>query len=54
MFRKSKKEHDDEKRRRIPLIGKILILIGFLTVLYFLIVYLLMPALAILTKTMEL
>lgn len=49
-----RKHPDAEHGRRIPFIGKILMLIGFLTVLYLAIVYLLMPALALLTKTTEL
>lgn len=38
-----------EKRRRIPLIAMILMIIGLLTVIYFLITYALMPLLALMT-----
>ncbi len=38
-----------EKRRRIPLIAMILMIIGLLTVIYFLITYALMPLLAMMT-----
>ena len=37
------------ERNRIPLIGRLLMLIGLLTVLYLLITYVLMPILALLT-----
>ena len=40
-----------EGRRPIPLFGMILMGIGLLTVLYFLITYVLMPILAMLTKS---
>ena len=39
------------KRRRIPLIAMILMIIGLLTVIYFLITYALMPLLALMTVT---
>ena len=42
-------EHCLEKRRRIPLIAMILMIIGLLTVIYFLITYALMPLLALMT-----
>ena len=41
--------HSGPERRRIPLIYAVLMLIGLLTVLYFLIVYGLIPVLAMLT-----
>lgn len=40
-----------EKRHRIPLISIILMIIGLLTVIYFLITYALMPLLAMMTVT---
>ena len=40
-----------EKRRRIPLAALILMIIGLLTVIYFLITYALMPLLAMITVT---
>ena len=47
------KEHPGDEyrreRRRIPPAAVILMMIGFLTVLYFLVVYALMPVLAMLT-----
>ena len=42
-------ERWNEKRRRIPLFAMILMIIGLLTVLYFLITYALMPLLALMT-----
>ena len=42
-------EHCYEKRRRIPLVALILMIIGLLTVIYFLITYALMPLLALMT-----
>ena len=44
-----RKEPPHERRRRMPLIGLILMTIGLLTVLYFLITYVLMPVLAMMT-----
>ena len=41
--------HSGPERRRIPLIFIVLMLIGLMTVLYFLIVYGLIPVLAMLT-----
>ena len=40
-----------EKRHRIPLIAVIFMIIGLLTVIYFLITYALMPLLAMMTVT---
>ena len=42
-------ERCHEKRRRIPLVAMILMIIGLLTVIYFLITYALMPLLAMMT-----
>ncbi len=44
-------EHHGDERRRIPVIGMILMGIGLITVLYFLITYALMPLLAMLTPS---
>lgn len=44
-------DHHGEERRRIPVIGIILMGIGLITVLYFLITYALMPLLAMLTPS---
>lgn len=44
-------ERCHEKRRRIPLVAMILMIIGLLTVIYFLITYALMPLLAMMTVT---
>ena len=44
-------ERCHEKKRRIPLVAMILMIIGLLTVLYFLITYALMPLLALMTVT---
>lgn len=50
MRRKEKRyEHDRGQRQRIPLFAVILMIIGGLTVLYFLITYVLMPILAMMT-----
>lgn len=40
-----------EKKRRLPLIAIILMIIGLLTVIYLLITYALMPLLALMTVT---
>lgn len=50
-FRRREPHHDPhrEQRRRIPLAGLILMVIGLLTVLYFAVTYVLMPILAGLT-----
>ena len=42
-------EYRREKRHRIPIIAKVFMLIGMITVLYFLITYAVMPVLAMLT-----
>ena len=44
-----RKGEERERVRRIPFAGKILMLIGALTVLYFLITYVLIPVLAMMT-----
>ncbi len=44
-------EHWHDKRRRIPVFAMILMIIGLLTVIYFLITYALMPLLALMTVT---
>ena len=44
-------DHHAEERRRIPVIGMILMGIGLITVVHFLITYALMPLLAMLTPS---
>ena len=44
-----RQREEKERFRRIPFAGKILMLIGALTVLYFLIPYVLIPVLAMMT-----
>ncbi len=48
-FRPHSDEHREERRHRIPFIAKVFMLIGMITVLYFLITYAVMPVLAMLT-----
>lgn len=48
-FRPHPDEHREERRHRIPFIAKVFMLIGMITVLYFLITYAVMPVLAMLT-----
>lgn len=50
-MKNSSEQRCHEKRRRIPLFAMILMIIGLLTVLYFLITYALMPLLAMMTVT---
>lgn len=46
---KDPEEFRRERRHRIPFIAKVFMLIGMITVLYFLITYAIMPVLAMLT-----
>ena len=46
-------EHREPRRRAVSFTGRILMLIGLLTVLYLLITYVLMPVLAMLTRTVS-
>ena len=48
-FRDRRKPEGKPRHRRIPLIGIILMAIGLMTVLYFLIVWVLIPVLAAIT-----
>ena len=48
-FRPNHDEYREERRHRIPFAAKVFMLIGMITVLYFLITYAVMPVLAMLT-----